>query len=68
MKKFTLSDVQAMIDGTKNGFRYKYDGTVSHNINDVTISESQLLAMRDQLQRIGAGKVTINCIYIYNVY
>jgi hypothetical protein len=57
MKKFTLKDVQTMLEGAKNGFRYKYDGTVSNDMNDVTITESQLIAMRDQLLQMGRGKV-----------
>ncbi|XP_060577502.1 uncharacterized protein LOC132734719 isoform X5 [Ruditapes philippinarum] len=58
MKKFTLKDVQTMLDGAKNGFRYKYDGTVSNDMNDVTITESQLIAMRDQLIQMGRESTT----------
>ncbi|XP_053373770.1 uncharacterized protein LOC123532644 isoform X6 [Mercenaria mercenaria] len=58
MKKFTLPQVQAMVAGMNNGFRYKYDGTVSNNVADTTISKDQLLAMRDQLQGTGSASGT----------
>lgn len=54
MNKFTSQKVQDMIDGMKNGYRYKYDGTVSTHEDDITISMEQLIAMKAQLEGTGS--------------